>query len=309
MCQLLKDLEYPVGDGPNEELLCTILRQETCAVPPQLHRDLVRLAVKLKRLVRERQTQFDDLAGKIERMTRWLSRPPAELKVAGHLSARHLDQLRQRVEKLAEDQRAQCDVVLARKLECLHEYCKALNVVPVHAGDALRGLSTGDKLALIELVDAQMEELRPRYEASASIRSLIEQRDQLVQRMKAFEVSASDPARLFQPSFRLLQEEKFRKTAVPSLLRLEEKLLGSLRQWSGPFGYDGHPDYEQYLQTEIAGRYVNETVFGFYNSHSGNQNAQPPQGGSDRSPAMKKTRTHPSSSSATTKKSTHLHSK
>lgn len=39
-----------------------------------------------------------------------------------------------------------------------------------------------------------------------------------------FEESARDPRRLFGRSTRLLEEEKFRRTCVPTLLHMEEEL-------------------------------------------------------------------------------------
>jgi hypothetical protein len=43
--------------------------------------------------------------------------------------------------------------------------------------------------------------------------------------MIEFEKSASDPRRLFQNSKRLLEEEKWRKTAWPNLVKIEDKLI------------------------------------------------------------------------------------
>ena len=42
--------------------------------------------------------------------------------------------------------------------------------------------------------------------------------------MMDFEKSASDPRRLFESSFRLLEEEKFRKNGLPTLMNMEAKL-------------------------------------------------------------------------------------
>jgi hypothetical protein len=49
--------------------------------------------------------------------------------------------------------------------------------------------------------------------------------------MKEFEVTASDPARLFRPSFQLIEEEKFRKTACPNLLSLEASLKKKILEY------------------------------------------------------------------------------
>jgi hypothetical protein len=46
-----------------------------------------------------------------------------------------------------------------------------------------------------------------------------------------FEKEATDPNRLFGKSVRLLEEEKFRKTAYPTLTKLEKKLEKAILQF------------------------------------------------------------------------------
>ncbi|KAJ1954300.1 hypothetical protein IWQ62_005790 [Dispira parvispora] len=86
--------------------------------------------------------------------------------------------------------------------------------------------------------------------------------------MAEFERNASDPKRLFQSSFRLNEEERFRKTCFPTLLRMERKLGELLSDYAKHAGYPFllSPDSEPYhciLEKEIEQRIVNETVFGF----------------------------------------------
>lgn len=45
--------------------------------------------------------------------------------------------------------------------------------------------------------------------------------------MIEFEKTASDPRRLFQPSFRLLEEEKWRKSCWPNLVKIEDQLINA----------------------------------------------------------------------------------
>ncbi|KAF9354543.1 carboxypeptidase C prc1, partial [Mortierella sp. AD094] len=86
---------------------------------------------------------------------------------------------------------------------------------------------------------------------------------------RAFEHSASDPKRLFQSSFQLVEEEKFRRRAYPTLLKLERTLIESIETFEKdhgePFMYDGVP-YLETLQAEIDKRHVNETVFAKFTS-------------------------------------------
>ena len=49
--------------------------------------------------------------------------------------------------------------------------------------------------------------------------------------MIAFEQTASDPKRLFQSSFQLVEEEKFRRRAYPTLLKLENTLLEAIMKF------------------------------------------------------------------------------
>lgn len=109
-----------------------------------------------------------------------------------------------------------------------------------------------------------------------------------IKKMKAFEQSASDPRRLFRSSFQLLDEERFRKVAYPTLVKLEDvirtRLMEVERVKGRPFVLDFGDDeedhgresgenggdadfaepYAEVLRREVEARYVNETVFAFF---------------------------------------------
>jgi hypothetical protein len=53
--------------------------------------------------------------------------------------------------------------------------------------------------------------------------------------MKDFEKTASDKQRLFTNSFQLIQEEKFRKTCLPNLIKLEAKLITLINNYEKGF--------------------------------------------------------------------------
>lgn len=76
----------------------------------------------------------------------------------------------------------------------------------------------------IESIDNEIQKHAEQHEEVLRIRKNLQDRVNLVQAMIEFEKNASDPARLFRSSFRLLQEEKFRKTAYPNLLKMESSL-------------------------------------------------------------------------------------
>lgn len=46
-----------------------------------------------------------------------------------------------------------------------------------------------------------------------------------------FEKTASDPKRLFQASFRLIEEEKWRNTCLPRLLQLDRALIKAINEF------------------------------------------------------------------------------
>lgn len=97
--------------------------------------------------------------------------------------------------------------------------------------------------------------------------------------MKEFELSASNPNRLFGSSFRLIQEEKFRKSAYPTLLKIEATLgehldaylagtfclfllLALYLAFNQDFLYKGSV-YRTMLAEEKESRYVNAAIFEF----------------------------------------------
>lgn len=104
--------------------------------------------------------------------------------------------------------------------------------------------------------------------------------------MKAFELTAKDPNRLFGPSFRLMEEDRFRKTAYPSLLRLESQLEAELQSYKDRFQNetgDGEIWWQgrcfgEILSEERENRYINESIFEFTNpSTSTKSESNPPK--------------------------------
>jgi Microtubule associated protein (MAP65/ASE1 family) len=89
-----------------------------------------------------------------------------------------------------------------------------------------------DLLGLKQLYEIELRRLRERQPATSIILALLDSRCALIEEMHTFEKSASDPRRLFQSSFRLLNEEKFRKNALPDLLRLEKSLLTAVSDYT-----------------------------------------------------------------------------
>ncbi|KAF9115212.1 carboxypeptidase C prc1 [Mortierella sp. AM989] len=116
----------------------------------------------------------------------------------------------------------------------------------------------------LERIQTEMETCRVRFSKSSVVYKLMMTRSNHIERMKNFEHSASDPKRLFQSSFQLVEEEKFRRRAYPTLLKFERTLIEAIesfeREHGEHFMYEGVP-YLETLQAEIEKRHVNETVF------------------------------------------------
>jgi len=117
--------------------------------------------------------------------------------------------------------------------------------------------------ANLELIRKMIVEMRPRKDDYCRILECIEKRRDLLTRMTEFEKIASDPKRLFKSSFQLNQEERFRNTAYPNLLKLEERIFALISEYEDKYGEFVYEklSYRLALQLEISNRIINRTVF------------------------------------------------
>ncbi|KAI8910441.1 hypothetical protein EDD86DRAFT_270030, partial [Gorgonomyces haynaldii] len=119
---------------------------------------------------------------------------------------------------------------------------------------------------VIPKLEQEIKRLQTILLKSKSILDVHQQRQDLLLKMQNFEKTASDPKRLFRPSFQLLEEEKFRKTCYPTLLKLESQLFQLLDKYQQDMGEHfclGSHDFKLLLEQEIKSRFVNESVFLF----------------------------------------------
>lgn len=123
------------------------------------------------------------------------------------------------------------------------------------------------RLPAVETLEQQSElisKLTPIAQLHTTIRQKIEKRSELIRRMQEFEASASDPNRLFGSSFRLNQEERFRKAAYPTLVKLEATLLQMLTEFKDQYGtelvYRGLI-VKDAIEHEKENRILNDTLF------------------------------------------------
>jgi hypothetical protein len=126
----------------------------------------------------------------------------------------------------------------------------------------------------IETLKGEVARLTPLPLLAQRIQEALDRREKFIEEMKEFESKASDPARLFRSSFQLNQEEKFRKTAYPTLLKVESELTDSLANYQTATGgskWQGGK-IEELLERQINERYVSKTFFKFF---QGKENHRP----------------------------------
>ncbi|KAG1264971.1 hypothetical protein G6F68_003952 [Rhizopus microsporus] len=118
-------------------------------------------------------------------------------------------------------------------------------------------------------VDKHIRYLRSMVPKGQALLVLMKERKDLIQKMIDFEKKASDPKRLFQASFQLLEEEKWRNTCLPRLLQLDRSLIKAIQEFEKLAGKPVMFGGKRYLDTlleEIADREANQTFFGFLNT-------------------------------------------
>lgn len=71
-----------------------------------------------------------------------------------------------------------------------------------------------------------------------------------------FEKTASDPKRLFQASFRLIEEEKWRNSCLPRLLHLDRALIKAIGEFERLAGKPVMIGERRYLDTLVISTYI-----------------------------------------------------
>ncbi|KAK6089853.1 hypothetical protein P3W45_001201 [Vairimorpha bombi] len=115
----------------------------------------------------------------------------------------------------------------------------------------------------ISKMTQRINELEIKKDSYVDILNIIERRYSLLESMNEFEKIASDPRRLFKSSFQLNKEEKFRNSAYPTLLKIEEEIFKKISEYTEKYGifYREGKEYKNVLDKEIQGRLVSKTVF------------------------------------------------
>jgi hypothetical protein len=71
-----------------------------------------------------------------------------------------------------------------------------------------------------------------------------------------FEKTASDPKRLFQASFQLIEEEKWRNSCLPRLLHLDRALIKALQEFENLAGKPVMIGNRRYLDTLVSDLFI-----------------------------------------------------
>lgn len=240
------------------------LYEELCVFLSQLSRNdsdvmigqkifiLEQLHKKYKEEIERRDLEFRMLEMEIRRREGYLGVPCKEIEM--DLGDENLGMMRSYEKYLREEQERQLDEIYEKKRSLLGE------LVDIFGEDMKDYKKTEEG---IEEMAVMISKLESKKDLFLSIRSLMEKRSELISKMNEFEKIASDPKRLFRSSLQLLSEEKFRNSAYPNLIRVEEAIFKLLDEYEDRFEKllkDGM-DFKKSLREEIENRIVNKTVF------------------------------------------------
>ena len=221
--------------------------------------DLKKVLKSLRQEYQEKSATLERYAREISEMSLILETPAPHVNTAD-LSQANLDNVDKIRGQMSHLQSERCKEKYAA---CYNELLKACKMLEI--GQSFEH-SKDPTIEDLRILLSLLEPLRKKVPHATRIHDLIYERYKLIQHMKDFELSARDPERLKGNSIRLLQEERFRKTALPTLLKMERELEKQLLDYETSFRetfmYKGQP-YMEVLRSEICGRYLNETVFGF----------------------------------------------
>ncbi|RIA94586.1 microtubule associated protein [Glomus cerebriforme] len=224
--------------------------------------------IDLGKVYEERRGKLTMIQQSIKNLYDELNIPEADrIELIDSLDQEYLDKLEAEFERLREIMRA----IIQKAIE---EYTVQLGelwdkcLVPQYERDEfffnLRALVSAEEV--YELLAQEVDRLQDLYVKCAKIYRLMLERRALIEKMILFEKTASDPRRLFQPSFRLLEEEKWRKSCWPNLVKIEDQLINACLAYEEaerkPFMHESKR-YLDTLQSEISERIVNQMFFGF----------------------------------------------
>lgn len=214
--------------------------------------DLKKQMVQIRDEFQERKTEFDRLLEEIKRRESLLNFE--HKKIDYNFNDGTLTEVKEYNSFLQREQNRLFDEIYDRILEQIKE----IDIILGREGKEYEK-SEESLVEMRKFLDKHQNIKNEHFE----IIDCIDKRKTLLMKMTEFEILASDPKRLFKSSFQLISEEKFRNSAYPSLLKIEETLFDKIDSYEENYGifiYEGRP-FRLALKNEIDNRIINRTVF------------------------------------------------
>ncbi|KAJ3261136.1 hypothetical protein HK103_006445 [Boothiomyces macroporosus] len=226
-------------------------------VQDKILKELYELSLDMEKHYSAISIQVEKLTGEIKSYWKELGMSEQELSI----NYENLNQYQQMRDELYEQWKVKMHDRIANLLHQVEVLWGKCSTSKEHQTNIINQI-TPYTLNSVKILEYELACLESQYKATKSIMDLVDKRQDLLSRIKQFEVTASDPKRLFKPSFQLLEEEKFRKTCFPTLLKLENELKSSIELYQQNGNEFRYKDFTlSSLNQEIALRFINTSVF------------------------------------------------
>ncbi|KAM0675681.1 hypothetical protein GVAV_001049 [Gurleya vavrai] len=216
--------------------------------------DLSKKYNAIEKEIEDRKTIVKNLIIEIENLENNLEGHITFETYKSDINSENLMFLEKRKDFLIKEEERFFENIFVETFNELEEICKVFEMEMVDFEKTKENLQIMKKI---------INELKNKKDSFLEINDLIKKRDEIKNKMIQFEINASDPKRLFRSSFQLLNEEKFRKNAVPNLLKIENSLLVKVIEYEKNFEaffYKGEI-FRENLENEMKNRIINKSVF------------------------------------------------
>lgn len=169
------------------------------------------------------------------------------------------EEYKQRIEELFREQKKRLKLATAQL-----ESITGVGLPKVCISEVIEDLKFTEQENILLDLEKHTIAAETEYEILKNIHAFTQERKELLLKMSAFEEQASDPRRLFRSSFQLNSEEKFRKMAVPTLLRVEKEIFTLADRYSEEFEKPvriNQKEIIEELKNEISSRIINTNTF------------------------------------------------
>ncbi|KAJ3125484.1 hypothetical protein HK098_000243 [Nowakowskiella sp. JEL0407] len=273
--ELSFEIEYLLREVFQKNDSASLLNLKPLSVDRQCLTELYQLFSKMHAERTERVESVEKLVREIVMFWDQLETPLSEryeLKMDLGKYREYKD-LRDKLQILWSDHMADTVNKLLDELTALWDLC---DVDELERQRTLSQISTDDFYSpmTVEYFKEEISKLRTLNERRQFVLEMVEERKQFIQKIIEFEQSASDPKRLFKSSFQLNEEERFRKTCFPTLLKMEDVLKLTIVEYENETGRYLTSNGVRVLDAinqEIHDRFISEGIY-HISSESGAQN-------------------------------------